>query len=181
MVDPSERACPLCAETIKAAAVKCRHCGSAITAPRRPPSVAARVAVVLVLSAVGFGIVMAVVIGNQREADRREAIRDRPVPRPVEVTADQLHRDYHANEVSADERYREKLLRVTGAVQAIRKDFTDTPYIVLWTTNEFQGVHARFADARGLSQLEIGAHVAVRCIGAGMVAGFPALGGCVLE
>jgi TM2 domain-containing membrane protein YozV len=34
--DSSTKRCPYCAETIKASAVKCRHCGSMLTRPAPP-------------------------------------------------------------------------------------------------------------------------------------------------
>jgi tRNA_anti-like len=116
---------------------------------------------------------------NQRRAAEHQAIEDPSTA--VVVSADQLHADYKANEVGADNAYRGKALRVTGAVQAIKKDFTDAPYLVLWTKNEFEGVHARFENDAALAQLRVGQHVTVRCIGDNVVMGSPVLRGCVLE
>jgi hypothetical protein len=72
------------------------------------------------------------------------------------------------------------VLSVTGVVRSISKDITDSPYVVLKTENEFQGVHARFADAAGLSGLAPGTSVTVRCRGNNVIIGSPQLKDCVL-
>lgn len=41
---------------------------------------------------------------------------------PMSITAKQFHRDYQANEARADEKYKGKLLTVTGNVASIDKD-----------------------------------------------------------
>ena len=99
----------------------------------------------------------------------------------VGVTSDRLQADYAANEVNADDLYRGKVLRVTGAVQAIRKDITDHPYMVLWTKNEFEGVQARFDTDGALAGIKVGQHVTVRCIGDNVIMGSPMLRRCILE
>lgn len=99
----------------------------------------------------------------------------------IDVSPEQLRSDYKANEISADQRYRGKVLRVTGMVKAIKKDFMDDPYVVLGTSNMFEGVHARFEDAAGLSGLRQGSTITVRCIGNNVVLGSPMLKHCVLE
>lgn len=112
-----------------------------------------------------------------------------PVPAPVapvapevvEVSAKQLHADYKENEVSADSKYRGKILRVSGKITQIGKDILDNPFVELATSNEFEGVHAGFANERALGSLKRGQKIAVRCRGKGMTIGSPMLDGCTIE
>ena len=98
------------------------------------------------------------------------------------VSSDQLYRAYDANEIGADQQYRDQILRVTGAVQSINKNILDDPYVVLWTPNEFMGTHCQFTgDGAGLARVSKGDHISVRCRGAGKVVGSPILRDCVLE
>lgn len=99
----------------------------------------------------------------------------------IQVSSDQLHRDYSSNEIRADEMYRGKTLVVTGAVQSINKDMFDDPYVVLWTTNEFEGVHATFKNSGGLGALSPGQHVTLRCKGDGKSIVSPMLKRCELQ
>lgn len=52
------------------------------------------------------------------------------------MTAGELIGDYNDNEVSADARYRDKRLVVTGVVESIAKDIVDTPYVALSADGE---------------------------------------------
>lgn len=115
---------------------------------------------------------------ERRVAERRAIAEDTAA---VSVTSDRLQADYAANEVNADNLYRGKVLRVTGAVQAIKKDITDHPYMVLWTRNEFEGVQAHFETEGALAGVTVGQHVAVRCIGDNVIMGSPMLRRCILE
>jgi hypothetical protein len=54
------------------------------------------------------------------------------------VTATKLYADYKANEISADNTYKGKLVEVSGTVDNIGKDILDKPYISL-TTGEIIG------------------------------------------
>jgi hypothetical protein len=98
---------------------------------------------------------------------------------PVEVSSDRLQADYAANEIAADQRYRGRPLRVTGAVRAIRY-MSNSPYMELWTTNEFASVDAWFDPAwtNDLARINAGDHVAVRCVGGGMAMMRPQLRRC---
>lgn len=102
---------------------------------------------------------------------------------PITVSAEQLRKDYKANEVSADERYRGKPLLVTGAVKAIKKDILDNPYVQLSTSNMFETVDAHFADgaAAALGKLAPGNKTTVRCVGDNVLIGSPQLKDCVLQ
>jgi hypothetical protein len=55
----------------------------------------------------------------------------------LSVTASQLAADYQANEVAADARYNQKIIEVSGTVDSIGKDITDTIYVTLQTGEEF--------------------------------------------
>ena len=97
------------------------------------------------------------------------------------MSADQLYADYAANEVNADNLYRGKALRVSGTVEAIKKDIADNPYVVLATKNKFTGVHAKFDSARSLDRLSVGDGITVRCYGNNVIMGSPMLTGCVFN
>lgn len=100
---------------------------------------------------------------------------------PVDVTAKQLHDDYQANEVRADQMYRDRMLRVTGKVSAIKKDVSDDPYVTISTGNDFESVRAEFSGENALGDLRAGHKITVRCIGNNVILGSPRLTECVLE
>lgn len=95
----------------------------------------------------------------------------------IEVSTDQLARDYGANEVSADDKYKGKLLKVGGIVQEIGKDFADDPFVSLRTDNEFMPVRASFAKSalQRLASMHKGQSITLTCRGKGMVIGSPIL------
>ncbi len=106
------------------------------------------------------------------------------VPSPAQnVSAERLFLDYQKNEVSADSMYKGRSLAVTGTVSSINKDFTDSVYLVLETSNEFMGVHAnlRGSEASKASVLSKGEIVTVVCEGNGMIVGSPMLADCVIQ
>ena len=128
------------------------------------------------------GLIIAVVAaGSRQHEEQRRVSSDEGSMSAIVVSADDLERDYTANEIHADELYRGKVLRVTGAVQSIERGIGDDPYLVIWTRNEFNGVQAHFQSKGGLGSLSKGQHVTVRCMGDGRVLGSPILQECVLE
>lgn len=64
----------------------------------------------------------------------------------IDVNADDLYKAYEANEVAADERYKDKLVKVHGVVQSIGKDILDNPYVVLGGEGMLDGVQCTFPD-----------------------------------
>ncbi len=107
-----------------------------------------------------------------------------PAPEPVapaiDVTAADLHAAYSANEVAADNLYRNKVLRVTGKVASFDKDFTGDVVIKLRTRNEFEPVMAALdpEDAGPAASLRRGAIATVGCFGGMRVMGSPTLKLC---
>lgn len=62
-----------------------------------------------------------------------EQIKQEAVVEAIKVSATKLSEDYRANEISADAKYKNKIVEVSGLVDAIGNDITDTPFIVLQT------------------------------------------------
>ena len=77
---------------------------------------------------------------------RNETTSGKQAPTAMEVSAVALHRAYNDNEVAADEQFKGKLLRVTGTVSGIKKDFMDDIYVELDTGEMFGELHASFRD-----------------------------------
>ncbi|WKZ83960.1 OB-fold putative lipoprotein [Ralstonia pickettii] len=99
---------------------------------------------------------------------------------PLPVKAQELFGAYEDNEVAADQKYKDKSLLVTGTVQSIDKDFTDSIVVKLASGNPFMAVHAYLDDqhAAMAASLKKGAKVALVCVGDGRIVGSPMLKGC---
>ena len=65
----------------------------------------------------------------------------------IEVSAKQLYADYEANGVAADEKYKGKVLRVTGRVNSIDRDIMDEIYVTLQGDEYFGDVQCFFAES----------------------------------
>jgi hypothetical protein len=86
-----------------------------------------------------FAIWIALVLGcsappSKQQTISQPAATNNSSPTPVEVisvTAPQLVADYKANEVAADEKYKNRLLAVTGKIDRIGKDIMDDMYVTL--------------------------------------------------
>lgn len=165
-------ACKGCGDQVSAAAKACPKCG-------QPVKRGIGIGKILGIVVIALIVVGAVGSASKKEKQRQEVAT--PTAPPVNVSANTLASDYKANEVSADELYRGKVLRVSGVVDSIKKDITGDPYVVIKTDNQFMGVHANFESAGGLAGLAPGKQIAVRCIGDNVIMGSPMLKDCVLE
>jgi hypothetical protein len=63
----------------------------------------------------------------------------------ISIDADALYAAYHANEVSADARYKGRIVIVTGAIREIGKDILDSPYVVVGGSGFLDGVQCIFS------------------------------------
>jgi len=88
---------------------------------------------------------------------------------PARLSADDLYSNYKDNEVSADGRYKGKVVVVTGVIRDIGKDILDSPYVVIGGEGFLDGVQCMFARTEGspVAHVSKGQRVAVR----GRVAG----------
>ena len=136
---------------------------------------------------VGFGALFALgVIANiANPRDRREnsvasstGTSSRPSapvpeapPQPpsidVKVSAADLFKAYEANEIAADQRFKGKLLEVSGKIDSIGKDLLDNPYVSLKSGGQFDilGIQAFFDEAATsqLAGLSKGQSVTLQC------------------
>lgn len=100
----------------------------------------------------------------------------------IEVSARQLYADYEANGVAADEKYKGKVLRVTGKVNTIDRDIMDKIYVTLKGDEYFGDIQCFFAEdhVKTASQLSKGQTITVKgkCDGKMMNV---LLKGCVIE
>lgn len=98
----------------------------------------------------------------------------------VSVTASKLFSDYDSNEVSADMKYKGKLLSVSGTVQSIDKDAFDHIVIHLRSSNEFMPVLAYLDSSHEAlaASLSKGQKVSWTCEGSGRLIGSPILKDC---
>jgi hypothetical protein len=121
---------------------------------------------------------------NERQAVQRAGQAGQTEIQIVEVSAVQLERNYADNEVAADAQYKDKVLRVSGTVDEIRKDILDEPVLTLRARNQFNTVHCSF-DGDGanasLASLRKGQKVTVRGLGSGYILGSPMIKRCVVE
>ncbi|HTV54040.1 MAG TPA: hypothetical protein VMI06_03915, partial [Terriglobia bacterium] len=101
-------------------------------------------------------------------------------PPAMPVSALELFSAYQSNEVAADNKYKGRLLLVSGYVESINKDFIDNPYLMLATPNEFMGIRADLnkEEESTAAQLSKGEPINLRCTGGGMTLGSPILNGC---
>lgn len=165
-------ACRACDNQVSRDARACPKCG----APRRRHRVG-----LILLCVVGGFVAIAAAAGKGKDRHAGPAAPAADLEPPIGVSAEQLRKDYKANEVSADERYRGHALLVTGAVRAVKKDILDDPYVELSTSNDFESVPAHFAETGALGKLSRGDRITVRCIGNNVVIGSPQLKDCVLQ
>jgi len=69
-------------------------------------------------------------------------------PSEITISATQLYREYDANQVAADAKYKDKIATVSGRVQNIGKDITDTAYLVIGGEGFLDGVQCMFSEGQ---------------------------------
>ena len=200
-MEEDEKVCPRCAETVKAAALVCKHCGYEFGAPVTsekslpqgsiPPSVRKPAPSKGPPLAVGCGlvIVLLLIIGylvspNEQSADTGDSgTGDASTGQvTVHVSAVDLARAYDANEVAAQNEYGGRTLEVTGVVTGITLDLFSDPVIQMSGVNQFLPVQASFDKSYSdrLSSLSKGQIVTVRCTTITEVISAPMLSDCTL-
>lgn len=101
----------------------------------------------------------------------------------VSVGAVDLFKDYNANEIAADEKYKGKTLIVSGKIRSIDKSIGDAMYLSIATSNQFQSIQAHLVESQKskAATLKKGEDVTVECVGDGMLIGSPMLRECSIQ
>jgi hypothetical protein len=137
----------------------------------------------LPFSVLCVAIVIAISLACESQQQVETKMMDQPVS--ARLSAVDLCSNYEANEISADDRYKGKVLAVTGKVESIGKDILDDMFVVLAGSNEeysMVGVQCSFSNSQKstLISLRKGETVTVkgRCDGKMM---YVQLKGCVFQ
>lgn len=85
------------------------------------------------------------------------------------ISAKYLYANYEANEVSADQNFKNKTFYVTGVVKEIKKDFMDDIYVTLKTGQMFSYINCYLDDEKTAANLKKGQRVTFRGKCKGMV------------
>ena len=100
----------------------------------------------------------------------------------IKVSASKILADYKANEVSADGVYKGNTVDVTGVVDTIGKDFTETPYIDMndGSPYSFSNVHCFFSssDEPQLAKVTKGQSITLEGQVSGLVVGNVVVNNC---
>ena len=96
------------------------------------------------------------------------------------VTAVELAKEYDANTLAADQKYKGQQFKVTGKVTNINTDILGKPYITMGGPNQFMEPQFSFdkEHANALAQVKKGDRLTLLCEGKGDVAKTPMSGNC---
>lgn len=129
---------------------------------------------------------MVVIIGMMSGGDNNDqpanntvetATLDEPL---IVVSAREIASDYDDNEVAADQKYKGKILEVSGIVASIDSSVGDQAIVQLVGKNEFQTVSTQGNNdfTQYATTLKKGQNIVLICKGDGEVIGFPQLKNC---
>ncbi len=98
------------------------------------------------------------------QEDTPEIIKNEKGETVIEITATELYSEYSANEIRADELYKNKILWVDGKINSIGKDLFDSMYLTLETENLIGGVQCmlKSSEKQKAMSLEEGDYVIVQ-------------------
>ena len=109
-----------------------------------------------------------------------EATEQAPPVELAQFTSIEIERDYDANTVSADQKYKGKRFIVNGKINSINTDITNSPYVEMATTG-FLGAQAHFKSGQEntIAALKKGQQISLECTGKGDIGKVPMLDDCV--
>ena len=79
----------------------------------------------------------------------------------LKVSAVKLYNDYNANEIAADEKYKGKIIEVTGIIRDIGNDIMDNAYITLVGDQYFGDIQCYFSEKSVVASLSKGKRITV--------------------
>lgn len=191
MTASEEKTCPRCAETVKAAAIICKHCGyefdTSLRSEPKPGAKKPNPAALGCVSLIGLAVMLFVVGGIGSKTASNIALQGSgstsPSPPPLGVSAVDLARAYEENEQAAQTKYGGRPLKVSGTIARIELDITNDPMVSLKGGDEFREVTLHFdksaADKTG--RLRKGQRFTATCGAVAEVLSLPQLSDCRIE
>ena len=77
------------------------------------------------------------------------------------VSAKKLYKDYNANEIAADEKYKGKIIEVTGVIRDIGNDIMDIAYVTLVGDQYFGDIQCYFSEKSVVASLSKGKRITI--------------------
>ena len=79
----------------------------------------------------------------------------------VIISASKLYKEYNENEIAADEKYKGKIIEVTGVIRDIGNDIMDNAYITLVGNEYFGDIQCYFNEKSVVAKLSKGKRITV--------------------
>lgn len=116
-----------------------------------------------------------------QEATEKQAALQAGRATAEKVTAQQLFDEVDANEIAALEKYKGKVIEVTGTVDGVDAGLLDQPTVLLQTSNQFMAVQAQLPKGQTdfAASLQKGQKVTLVCAEMTEAIGTPMLRDCV--
>lgn len=97
-----------------------------------------------ILSAFAVAVFLFIAFGSDDEKKtEKDIVNESPA---IEISASQLYEDYESNGVAADQKYKGKVLRVSGVVDNIDRDIMDKIYVTLKGGEYIGDIQCFFAE-----------------------------------
>jgi hypothetical protein len=163
------KSCKECQREVSSSAPMCPNCG--IRNPTRKMN-KTMIFGAIILGLATFAWLKTSVYTNENQSVLYQMTNQQ---KPSAISAKQLLSEYQANEARADEKYKGKLLKLSGSVDSIDKDIFDNPIIWLKTDDMFSKVMVKFSskDNTHAATLNKNDNIEIDCIGKSMVLGSP--------
>ena len=107
-----------------------------------------------------LSVLFFIVIGLASIEDEAPAINSETKP-VLSVNSKTLYKDYTNNEIAADDKYKGKVIQVSGTIRDIGNDIMDDAYITLVGDDFFGDIQCFFPDKSSLLKVNKGQKVTV--------------------
>jgi len=107
--------------------------------------------------------ILAIASSDDKKIEKEVSEQEATQP-AIQVSATQLYADYEANEIAADQKYKGKVLVVSGTIGDIAKDIADDIYVTLKGDDVIGDVQCFFSEAHTstAAQLQKGQKITVK-------------------
>ena len=79
----------------------------------------------------------------------------------ITISASKLYKEYNENEIAADEKFKGKIIEVTGVIRDIGNDIMDNAYITLVGNEYFGDIQCYFNEKSVVAKLSKGKRITV--------------------